>query len=251
MFDRKILKQRAKGTLSGSYWNIFILTLLTNLLPSLLLSILTTVAGGIFTQYSSLLLSFVMSPLLSLPLQIGVYKYIFDARNGVQGNSGSIFYAFRSNYVNVAGVLFVKTFVLMLWAILPVAILVISYIIMYTTILTDSQILVLQASATLAAAVAMIPLLIKSYNYYLVELILAENPDTTWCDAMSESKTLMYGNRLRVFVLNLSFIGWYFLGLLAFGVGVIFVAPYVCATTAELYFELAGKSQNQDNSEGV
>jgi hypothetical protein len=38
--------------------------------------------------------------------------------------------------------------------------------------------------------------------------------------------------------LDLSFIGWYLLGALALGIGVLFVRPYVDAVKAELYLVL-------------
>ncbi|MBY0011225.1 DUF975 family protein [Paenibacillus typhae] len=41
-----------------------------------------------------------------------------------------------------------------------------------------------------------------------------------------------------MFVLDLSFLGWVVLGLLALGISVLFVQPYVNATKAELYLEL-------------
>ncbi len=43
------------------------------------------------------------------------------------------------------------------------------------------------------------------------------------------------GHKFDMFVLDLSFIGWYILGALALGIGVIFVQPYYDATQAELY----------------
>ena len=41
-----------------------------------------------------------------------------------------------------------------------------------------------------------------------------------------------------MFVLDLSFIGWFILGLLACCVGILFVLPYYIATQAELYARL-------------
>jgi uncharacterized membrane protein len=46
------------------------------------------------------------------------------------------------------------------------------------------------------------------------------------------------GHKFDMFVLDLSFIGWYLLGSLALGVGVLFVMPYENATNAELYLVL-------------
>ena len=46
---------------------------------------------------------------------------------------------------------------------------------------------------------------------------------------------MTYGQKGKIFVLELSFLGWYLLGSLAFGVGTVFVGPYYRATLAELY----------------
>lgn len=48
-----------------------------------------------------------------------------------------------------------------------------------------------------------------------------------------------------MFVLDLSFLGWFLLGMIALLVGVLFVLPYYNATQAELY--LALRRQALDN----
>ena len=45
-------------------------------------------------------------------------------------------------------------------------------------------------------------------------------------------------NNFEMWVLDLSFIGWYLLGALACGIGVVFVRPYDDATHGELYLKL-------------
>lgn len=45
-------------------------------------------------------------------------------------------------------------------------------------------------------------------------------------------------NKFKMLVLDLSFIGWYILGMLALIVGVFFVVPYENATKAELDLKL-------------
>ena len=47
---------------------------------------------------------------------------------------------------------------------------------------------------------------------------------------------------MDMFVLDLSFIGWFLLGMLALIVGVLFVLPYQNATYAELYAVLRGNA---------
>ena len=52
------------------------------------------------------------------------------------------------------------------------------------------------------------------------------------------SKPMMDGNKFATWVLELSFIGWYLLGVLCCCIGGFFVNPYYEATLAELYLKL-------------
>lgn len=83
-----------------------------------------------------------------------------------------------------------------------------------------------------------IPGIIKAYAYRMVPYILADNPNIGVREAIALSNEMTMGHKFDMFVLDLSFIGWYFLGSLAFGIGVIFVMPYENATNAELYLVL-------------
>lgn len=80
----------------------------------------------------------------------------------------------------------------------------------------------------------------------MLPYILAENPDITTQDAFDRSKQLTDGQKLDIFVLDLSFIGWYFLGSILFGIGLYFVYPYFKSTNALLYLYLS--DQYRENS---
>jgi uncharacterized membrane protein len=58
----------------------------------------------------------------------------------------------------------------------------------------------------------------------------------------------MRGNRFRVFVLQLSFLGWLLLGACACGFGTLFVLPYIHQTNAQLYLELSGQTNIVEDS---
>lgn len=45
-----------------------------------------------------------------------------------------------------------------------------------------------------------------------------------------------------MFILDLSFFGWLFLGTMVFTIGIYFVNPYIEATYAELYAALRAKA---------
>ena len=72
--------------------------------------------------------------------------------------------------------------------------------------------------------------------YYIME----DHPEYTWRECLDESERIMKGNRWRLFCLDLSFIGWFIVGLLCLGVGVLWVYPYKHTARAEFYNELVG-----------
>jgi uncharacterized membrane protein len=83
-----------------------------------------------------------------------------------------------------------------------------------------------------------IPGIIATYAYAMVPFILSENPEISPTEAIRRSKEMMKGHKWNLFVLDLSFIGWYLLVLLTGGIGMIFLAPYVAAAKTEFYLEL-------------
>jgi uncharacterized membrane protein len=72
----------------------------------------------------------------------------------------------------------------------------------------------------------------------MVPYILADNPNIGYRRAVELSKEMTRGHKFRIFVLDLSFIGWILLGIVVLFVGVLFVMPYIYATKAELYLAL-------------
>ena len=59
-----------------------------------------------------------------------------------------------------------------------------------------------------------IPGIVKAYSYSMTPYILAEYPEMTANEAITESRRIMQGNKGRLFCLRLSFIGWELLCLL-------------------------------------
>ena len=83
-----------------------------------------------------------------------------------------------------------------------------------------------------------IPGIVMGYAYQMVPYILAENPGMESKEALARSRAMTEGHKWNMFVLDLSFLGWAFLGLLTFGIGILFLMPYVLSTRAELYLRL-------------
>ena len=86
-----------------------------------------------------------------------------------------------------------------------------------------------------------IPGIVKSYSYAMTEYILLDNPELTANEAITKSREMMNGYKWKLFVLDLSFIGWRILcmiPLLGTVLGLLYVNPYVAATRAQFYEEL-------------
>ena len=55
---------------------------------------------------------------------------------------------------------------------------------------------------------------------------------------MALSKKMMDGHKGRLFCLDISFIGWYLLACLTFGLGMLFLTPYVLSARAAFFLDL-------------
>ena len=84
----------------------------------------------------------------------------------------------------------------------------------------------------------------KYYFYQLAFLISIENEDMSAEEAVTESKKAMTGKRAGLFWLQLSFIGWAILGAISFGIGFLWIIPYVHCATIAFYKYAIGDSSN-------
>lgn len=90
-----------------------------------------------------------------------------------------------------------------------------------------------------------IPGVIKSYETFMVPYLLAENPDIDRREIFVLSRRMMDGNKMNLFILNLSFIGWMFLSMLTSGLAYIFfVGPYYDASLANMAMRIKAQYNN-------
>ena len=71
-----------------------------------------------------------------------------------------------------------------------------------------------------------IPGIVAAYRYRFAMLNLCENPEIGVMEALSMSKAQTLGFKGQLFVLDLSFIGWYLLSGLTAGILLIWLEPY-------------------------
>lgn len=89
-----------------------------------------------------------------------------------------------------------------------------------------------------------IPGIIKQLSYSMSFFLLADDPTLTQDKAREKSIELMNGNKWRLFCLRFSFIGWYLLSILTFGILLFWVIPYEKCAEAEFYRDLIKEQDN-------
>jgi uncharacterized membrane protein len=85
---------------------------------------------------------------------------------------------------------------------------------------------------------ACIVLLNRTYAYSQILFVQAEYPTVSVTKSLKASIAMTKGVRGKLFLLDLSFIGWGLLALLTAGIGYIWLEPYMSASQAAAYLRL-------------
>lgn len=220
MWTREELKQNAKNTLRDKYWTILGVSILASILQGSFFTIITelvnpthtylTVLGNYAIDVNGLIrlwiivtvISFLYSIFLGHTILIGAYKY-FILSIKENPSTSTLFDFFKTSYWNIVKVMFFYQIKIVLWTLCFI-----------------------------------VPGIIKAYEYCMVPYILAEHPEMESAAVFERSRMLTQNNKLNIFVLEISFIGWLFLGMLCCGIGILFVSPYIDITMTHLYLKL-------------
>lgn len=152
----------------------------------------------------SILAVFSIAGIFLAPIfNVGGNRFFLKLRKGVNTGIGEVTGNFKDgNYWNIVKIFFVRNIKITLWSLLFI-----------------------------------IPGIYKTYEYFLIDYILAVRPDIDRKSAFEMSKRLMDGYKGEAFVLSLSFIGWVLLSTF-FTCGILSIAyvnPYMYATFNEFY----------------
>ncbi len=86
-----------------------------------------------------------------------------------------------------------------------------------------------------------VPGIIAAYRYAMAPYLMAQYPEKGIVECVNDSKSLMADNKGRLFLLDLSFIGWALLCVLTAGLGTLWLNPYTNAARAGFYLERTGQ----------
>ena len=89
-----------------------------------------------------------------------------------------------------------------------------------------------------------VPGIVAHYRYSQAIYLLIDNPQKSPMQCLRESSRLVEGHKMELFKLDLSFIGWYLLGLIPYaGYAVrVWSVPYIAMTKALFYEQLHGNN---------
>ncbi len=86
------------------------------------------------------------------------------------------------------------------------------------------------------ALLFIIPGIVKSYAYSMSFYLAQRKPELAANEALDLSKKITKGYKMDLFILDLSYLGWYFIGLFTFGILWLWIVPkHMTART--LYFK--------------
>lgn len=231
MWTRAELKREARQVLKSCYWVALLVTVISSVVnnadkvSSVIFERLPQIKGKTLAMVAladlaplellaiaaTMMLSFMASGFVTVfvaaPIEVGERRYFLEGTQ-YRFDMANILHGFTcGKYINIVITGVLKNIFITLWTLLFI-----------------------------------IPGIVKSYSYALVPYILAENPNIKPIQAMNLSCRMTKGYKWDMFVLGLSFIGWYILGAMAFGIGTAFVVPYDRATHAQLYLALRGNA---------
>ena len=149
-----------------------------------------------------------ITELLALPLYIGFISYILSLTREEEVSLTDIFQDYKK-----------------------IGLIVVTLIISYVFIIFGYILLI-------------IPGIMIAFSLVMVGYLLADSKETSISEARNiirESIEMMNGYKLDYFIFELSFIGWYFLGAITFGIAYIYVVPYFTFANTLYYQRLKEK----------
>jgi uncharacterized membrane protein len=83
-----------------------------------------------------------------------------------------------------------------------------------------------------------IPGIVAGIRYSMAFYVLCDNPDRGAMNALNKSKELMRENKMQLFLLGLSFVGWAVCCIFTFGIGFLWLTPYMALSVVNFYEEV-------------
>lgn len=221
--DNKVIKSNARDFIRGRLWMFWSVLLVVGIIESLANSLPQWIFGDRLSNLSDIIASnpdnipkeispsvfgwyYVLNMLISIvliPLNIGVAQNVLAWSRGEDVNKWKVLFGgFNSAkiFFKQVGVVVLNTILCALWAILLV-----------------------------------VPGIIKGLAYSMYPYVLRDEPDLSVWQTLKKSEAIMKGYKGKLFLMYLSFVGWFILGAFTFGILYIWLTPYIMTSTVKFY----------------
>lgn len=241
----KELKTLAKQALLGHYGTVVgsilvsYLLLMATAIPVLLIFVLASFFrvgphSGILLPIGMVVWYLIVLVVSSL-LMAGFARICYLICTGQGGEVGNVTYAFSHRPFRFVGLTLLLILLYLVAAVPGIALMIFA---MHSKMWGEAAgVLLYLAGYLLAVLLSMTAFL----RYSLVLFVLIEDQQKTVSECIWISRDLMEGNRMRLFKLELSFIGMFLLGYLSFGLGFLWILPYLICTN--IFFYLSVKEE--------
>lgn len=221
--DNKVIKSNARDFIRGRLWMFWSVLLVVGIIESLANSLPQWIFGDRLSNLSDIIAGnpdnipkeisssvfgwyYVLNVLITIvliPLNIGVAQNVLAWSRGEDVNKWKVLFGgFNSSkiFFKQVGVVVLNTILCALWAILLV-----------------------------------VPGIIKGLAYSMYPYVLRDEPDLSVWQTLKKSEAIMKGYKGKLFLMYLSFVGWFILGAFTFGILYIWLTPYVMTSTVKFY----------------
>ncbi|MBQ7766069.1 MAG: DUF975 family protein [Lachnospiraceae bacterium] len=244
----KEIKAYAREQLLSHMWTAVFFTFMYIMLTNLCTCCLMVYPGGgsvmelLIYEFTTLLID-----LFAGLLQMGVaYFYLNVSTGKSRASLYDLFYAFTHNPDKALKVSLMLSLTHMVCT-LPYVI----YTLFFMPVFTMEELMNAKPEVLQYMGIAYLILGVGELIYFLICLyfepvyfMLVDMPSLTAAKAMKMSIWLMKGSKVRLLGLNLSFLPLQFISLLTFGIGNLWLIPYMNTASACFYTDLSAKRLN-------
>ncbi len=227
------IRQEARKSLTGKWGKAALATLVFFVIDYVISFVLNLVPA----------IGAIASTVISVPLSFGFIVVVMAKLK--RGEEISYIEFFKNGFDK-----FAKVWQVTLWIFVkmlaPIVVAIVGAIVMTSGVTmsvaessTGSVLTILGVVVYLVGIIWAIP---RAYSYKLALYIINDNPDMLAKETVEKSAEIMNGHRWEFFWLQLTFIGWAFLACLTFGIGMLWLIPYIQVSTVAFYDNLIGNN---------
>lgn len=243
----KDFRDEARRKLDGKWGKVALITL-----AYMVVFFVLGFIEGLFAEGSLLQSIFSIAvAIIEVPLAFGMVIALFKVYNSEDVKAFDFFSLGFKNFSKSWGI----TFQMILKLIVPIILIIVAIILISFGSVGSAAALITGSSSStsggmLALAfigfilyiVAFVWAIMKSYYYSLSFIIAADEETLTSKEVVAKSKELMTEKRGKLFCLQFSFIGWAILAAFTFGIGYLWLMPYIQFAMFAFYYFVANKS---------